>query len=154
MSTKTKKAASTAPRALPSLDAVEVVALSRAIAEKEAKQAVELGLAEGTGPVAVDFTVRVTGTVERGLPSERKATSKLLSKAALALVLQRCGVTGPAAVELLADCLKAAVDADESLQEQLEGEVRLAFERVEAAIGTTTIKVAGSVKAKVVVERL
>ena len=139
---------------MSSINNTELLALSKSV-----KDAVTKATSEATSPgvYPVDFTVRISGTVQKGEDTFKVPTSRTPTLAAMALLIQRLGVQRERAVELLMSCVKDAIELGDDAEDQLmentgvrEMEARL---RAEFAKLPPT-KVNGAVKALLKVEKL
>jgi hypothetical protein len=112
------------------MNAIETTALNNAIETKVAKAARE---AVEAGSFSVDFTVRVTGSVNVAKDTEKTPTVSIPVKEVLALFVARSGCTREASLALLKECLtealtkgvegqgaiEAAADIDEAFKAQV-----------------------------------
>lgn len=98
------------------LNNVELLALSKSVKDTLTKSMSE-STAPGTYPV--DFTVHVTGTVQKGQDTTKVPTSRIPTLAALAVMVQRLGVQRERAVSILMDCVKQAIELDGDAEEAL-----------------------------------
>lgn len=68
------------------------------------------------GDHAVDFMVRVKGTVRKGEDYQRTPTVSIPTLAALALFVKRMGFQRDVAIEKLMDCMKAALKGESAAE--------------------------------------
>lgn len=105
-------------QAAPALSPVEACFVSRALAADKIKDAIDAMVPDNT-EATVDVTVRFTGKLARGEAGERKATSRALRKATLALLVRRMGLQRDAALALLTDVLTEAANMGEDAEKAL-----------------------------------
>lgn len=98
------------------LNNIELLALSKSV-----KDALTKSMSESTAPgtYPVDFTVHVTGTVQKGQDTTKVPTSRIPTLAAMALMIQRLGIQRDRSVELLMECVKQAIELDGDAEEAL-----------------------------------
>lgn len=94
------------------LSPIELIALSRLKAD-DAREHVS------PGSHAVDFTVRVQGTVKIGEDTEKAPTARLPHLAVMALFIQRMGFQRDQATAVLMSCMHDALVMDKSARETL-----------------------------------
>lgn len=123
------------------LTAAEIVAITKAVSDKDAKAA---KAALTVGEHDVDVTIRVTGSIKRGLDYTQKIVAKADPWTLLAAALSHLnGVTVDSIV-------REALSADPALVKSLKAQAQDALEAVKAptdtpCTGKVTAKVAASV---------
>jgi hypothetical protein len=130
--------------------------LAKAIEKAVSKPAKGLNLTVGAHEVDETITVRVKGTLKKGEDTTYTPTADIPLKAALALVLEKAGVVGDAAANMLVEAMTEALEADSdknvALAERMN-EVDTAMERVKAVAAKLPAKPRkGSVTGKVELE--
>lgn len=134
--------------AAPALSVIEACFISRALSGDKLKDAIDSLVADGTEG-AVDVTVRFQGHLARGEAGDKKATSRALRKATLALLVRRMGLQREAALDLLAEVLIEAQKLGEDAETKLlaeHPEIEEAFGRVDEMVDQLPrIPVAGRV---------
>ena len=139
------------------MQAAKIVAIAKAIAEKQAKEA-RGQLRPGSYPV--DITVHLAGEVTVGEDGDKASTPSLLSEDFLFLALHFAGVTRERAMEVIEQVAAAALqswvgsDADKKAAKaartalvdsyDVEGTIRSRFDAVKARLPRTPV--AGSTK--------
>ncbi len=127
--------------------------IAKAIEKAAAKTAKKLDLSEGVYDVDETMTIRVQGRIKKGADEDYTPTADIPLKAALALLLEKSGVTRDAAtamlVEAMTEALEAGEKAESAVKERLT-DIDAAMARVQAAAarlpdktrkGKTTCKV-------------
>jgi len=138
---------------MTTLTNIEVTALNNLVAAKAAKAARD---EVNPGEHAVDFTVRVTGTVKVLADTEKTPTVSIPVKEVLALFVQRSGCTREHSLALLRECLTDALSASTEGKGAIEGaidldaEFKAAVADLTASLPKTPVK--GAVKASLAVE--
>jgi hypothetical protein len=135
------------------MDNASIIALSKAIKDKDAKEA-RASLTPGEH--LVDVTVRISGALEIAPDTEKASTSSLLSEEFLIIALKMSGCTRERACEIIADLAKQGVNGDakankanrQALVEEYdpEGRISAIFADVKNSLPKT--KVAGAAKFK------
>jgi hypothetical protein len=127
--------------------------IAKAIEKAAAKPAKKLSLKEGVYDVDETLTIRVQGQIKKFKDEEYTPTADIPLKAALALVLEKSGVTRDAASKLLVEAMTEALEAGEKAQAAVQArlnDIDAAMERVQSAAaklpdktrkGKTTCKV-------------
>jgi len=138
---------------MTTLTNIEVTALNNLVAAKAAKAARD---EVNPGEHAVDFTVRVTGTVKVLADTEKTPTVSIPMKEVLALFVQRSGCTREHSLALLRECMTEALSASTEGKGAIEGaidldaEFKAAVADLTASLPKTPVK--GAVKASLAVE--
>lgn len=102
---------------------VTILALGKLL-NRKAVEAARVEVASGSHPI--DVTVRVTGDLSIAEDCERKPTVKVLTKATVALLLRRMGVTRVQAMDLLQSAFADALTLDEDARKRLLAETGVA----------------------------
>lgn len=110
--------------------------LAKAIEKASAKTAKKLDLKEGVYKVDETLTIRVTGQIKKFKDEEYTPTADIPLKAALALVLEKSGVTREAATNMLVEAMTEALEAGDKAQAVVQerlNDIDQAMARVQAA---------------------
>lgn len=101
---------------LKSVSSETSLALAKLFSKKETD---EVRAQVGPGVHPIDVTVRVSGSIKVAEDGHRASTIKVLTKATLALLIKRMGITRLSALDTLASVFKESMEMDEDARERL-----------------------------------
>jgi hypothetical protein len=105
--------------------AMELTALlAKAIEKAVSKPAKGALLAVGSHEIDETLTVRVKGVLKKGEDTTYTPTADIPLKAALALVLEKAGVVGDAAANMLVEAMTEALEADADKNDALAARMK------------------------------
>jgi hypothetical protein len=107
-----------------------------AVEKTVAKLAKGIELGQGVHEVDEVVTLRITGTVDKRADETFTPTADIPLKAALALVLEKSGVTRDAAARILVEAMTEALESGKDASEEIKGrlnDIDTAMDRVRDA---------------------